>query len=159
MPSISLWDPRSDTSTRDCPARAERPMRAARPNPLPKWRLQRVQLLVGTRIAEPVTLADMAAAAGLSRMHFAAQFRAATGLRPHTYLLARRVVHAIAQMEAEDIPLAQLALAVGFQSQSHFSTVFKRLTGATPAAWRSGTRTVVPFLATFRTATTATSCS
>jgi len=82
----------------------------------------------------------MAAAAGLSRMHFAAQFRAATGLRPHHYLLTCRVQRAMAQMLVDDTPLAQLALAVGFQSQSHFSTVFKRLTGTSPAAWRNGER-------------------
>jgi len=108
--------------------------------PLPDWRLQRVQALVEARLAEPLTLAEMAAAAGVSRMHFAAQFRVATGMRPHDYLLGRRVLRAMAQMTASDAPLADLALDVGFQSQSHFSTVFKRLTGTTPATWRRDPR-------------------
>jgi AraC-like DNA-binding protein len=34
------------------------------------------------------------------------------------------------------MPLAEIALTVGFQAQAHFSTVFKRLTGETPARWR-----------------------
>ncbi len=112
----------------------------ARVRPLPQWRLERVQALVENHCDEALSLADLAAAAGVSRMHFAAQFRAATGMRPHHYLLARRVFHAIAQLETGDAALADLALAVGFQSQSHFTTVFKRLTGTTPAAWRSSGR-------------------
>lgn len=109
----------------------------SRVGPLPDWRLRRVQTLVEERFDEALTLADLAAAAGVSRMHFAAQFRAATGLRPHDYLLAHRVARAMAQMTESTELLARLALAVGFQSQSHFTTVFKRLTGATPAAWRT----------------------
>ncbi len=109
----------------------------ARVSPLPAWRLKRVQTLIEDRVDEALTLPDLAAAAGVSRMHFAAQFRAATGMRPHDYLLARRISRAMAQMMDSGEPLAFLALSVGFQSQSHFTTVFKRMTGATPAAWRA----------------------
>jgi AraC-like DNA-binding protein len=109
-------------------------------NPLPKWRLRRVQELVDTRLGEPLSLAALAAAAGLSRMHFAAQFRAATGKRPHDYLLQQRIERSISLMDEMSISLAELALTVGFQSQSHFSTVFKRFTGQTPAAWRNASR-------------------
>ncbi len=112
----------------------------APPGALPKWRLRRVLDHVDAHIADPVGLADLAAAAGLSRMHFAAQFRAATGRRPHDYLLSRRIEHAKAIMAASDTPLAEVALTVGFQAQSHFSTVFKRLTGQTPACWRAASR-------------------
>jgi AraC-like DNA-binding protein len=98
--------------------------------------LKRVQALVDSHLDEPLDLATLASAAGLSRMHFAAQFRAATGRRPHDYLLQRRIERSMSLMGQMSIPLAELALAVGFQSQSHFSTVFKRLTGQTPARWR-----------------------
>jgi transcriptional regulator GlxA family with amidase domain len=50
-----------------------------------RWRYQ---------LDKPVSLADVASSAGLTRMHFAAQFRAATGLRPHEYLLRRRIERA-----------------------------------------------------------------
>ena len=39
-----------------------------------------------------------------------------------------------------DMPLAEVALSVGFQAQAHFSTVFKRLTGQSPARWRRAIR-------------------
>jgi AraC-like DNA-binding protein len=69
-------------------------------------------------------------------MHFAAQFRAATGRRPREYVLQRRIDRAKEILLSTDMPLAEVALAVGFQEQSYFSTVFKRLTDETPARWR-----------------------
>lgn len=104
---------------------------------LPKWRLKRVVAFVDERLGEPVTLADMAAAAGLSRMYFAAQFRATTGVRPHEYLLRRRVEKAQEILQQSQEPLAQIALAVGFQTQAHFTTVFRRFVGETPSRWRA----------------------
>ena len=105
-------------------------------NALPKWRLKRVQEYVHAHLDESISLADLAQVAGLSRMHFAAQFRAATGYRPHDYLLYQRIESAKAMLSGTNMPLAEIALNVGFQAQAHFSTVFKRLTGETPARWR-----------------------
>jgi AraC family transcriptional regulator len=105
-------------------------------NALPKWRLRRVQEYVDANLEKDISLADLAKVAGLSRMHFAAQFRAATGCRPHDYLLYRRIESAKEILSSTDVPLAEVALTVGFHAQPHFSTVFKRLVGDTPARWR-----------------------
>jgi len=80
--------------------------------------------------------ADLAKVAGLSRMHFAAQFRAATGYRPCEYLLHQRIEHAKSLLSNTETPLAEVALTVGFCTQAHFSTVFKRITSETLASWR-----------------------
>ncbi|OSJ08967.1 hypothetical protein BST63_27640 [Bradyrhizobium canariense] len=109
-------------------------------NALPNWRLKRVLEYVNTHLDQALTLADLAAVAGLSRMHFAGQFRVATGYRPHEYLLYQRIEQAKSMLLSTDVPLAELALNVGFQAQPHFSTVFKRLTGQTPARWRNAMR-------------------
>jgi AraC-like DNA-binding protein len=103
---------------------------------LPKWRLKRAIDYIEASLAEPVSLADIASATGLSRMHFAAQFKAATGLRPHEYLLRRRIERAQEMLLKDEGPLADIALSVGFQSQSHFTTVFKQFAGKPPRAWR-----------------------
>lgn len=103
---------------------------------LPRWRLKRAIDYVESRLDETITLADLAAAAGLTRMHFAAQFRAATGLRPHEYLLRRRIERAQEMLLGTAMPVVEIALSVGFQTQSHFTTVFKRFTGQPPLAWR-----------------------
>jgi len=105
-------------------------------SPLPTWRLKRVQAYIGAHLEDPLSLADLAAAAGLSPMHFAGQFRAATGYRPHDYLLNQRIERATSILSSTDIPLAEVALSVGFRAQAHFSTVFKRITSESPGRWR-----------------------
>jgi AraC-like DNA-binding protein len=103
---------------------------------LARWRLRRAMDYFDARLAEPVRLADVAAATGLTRMHFAAQFRAATGLSPHEFLLRRRVERAQEMLAETNMSVVDIALSVGFQTQSHFTTVFKRFAGQPPQTWR-----------------------
>lgn len=98
-------------------------------------RLRRVIDYIDANLAEPITLEDIALQSGLSRMHFAAQFRLATGSTPHTFLRARRMERAQTLL-LKDWPIVEVALAVGFQGQSHFTTVFRELNGETPRRWR-----------------------
>jgi AraC family transcriptional regulator len=113
-------------------ASSERP----KASELVRWRLKRAIDYVEAHLAEPVSLADVASAAGLTRMHFAAQFRAATGLRPHEYLLRRRIERAQEMLIETAMPVVDVALSVGFQTQSHFTSVFKNFVGQPPHAWR-----------------------
>ncbi len=69
-------------------------------------------------------------------MHFAAQFRVATGLRPHEYLLQRRIERAQELLLNSRMPLVEIAFEVGFKTQAHFTTVFARVVGETPNVWR-----------------------
>jgi AraC family transcriptional regulator len=112
----------------------------SRVSTLSKWRLKRAAEYMAANLAEPISLADIAAAAGLSRMHFAAQFRAATGLRPHEYLIRRRVEEAQKMLLTSPQSLVEIALDVGFRTQAHFTTVFGRFVGETPSLWRQRNR-------------------
>ncbi|PTE11294.1 hypothetical protein C9427_06680 [Mesorhizobium helmanticense] len=118
-------------------------LRARATAALPRWRWKRVVEYVDSHLDETITLADMAAVAGLSRMYFAAQFRAATGIRPHEFLLRRRIDRAKQMLIETDMTLVDVALSVGFQNQAHFTTVFRRFVGETPYRWRCGNRTDV----------------
>jgi transcriptional regulator GlxA family with amidase domain len=102
---------------------------------LPRWRLRRAIDYVESRLAEPISLAEIASVTGLTRMHFAAEFRAATGLRPHEYLLRRRIERSQEMLMTTDMTLVDIALAVGFQTQSHYSNVFRRFVGQSPVVW------------------------
>jgi len=126
------------------PATAER----RKVGELSRWRLKRAIDYFEAQLDKPVSLADVASSAGLTRMHFAAQFRAATGLRPHEYLLRRRIERAQEMLAATCMPVVDIALSVGFQTQSHFTSVFKRYAGQPPRAWRESrgvtVRTTLP---------------
>jgi AraC family transcriptional regulator len=119
-------------------ASANRGVTSERPKvgELARWRLKRAIDYVEAQLDKPVSLADVASSAGLTRMHFAAQFRAATGLRPHEYLLRRRIERAQEMLAGTGMSLVDVALSVGFQTQSHFTNVFKRYAGQPPRAWR-----------------------
>ena len=103
---------------------------------LPKWRLMQVLRYIETNIGEPITLANLAGTAGLSRMYFAKQFRTTTGIRPHDFVLRKRIERAQQLLAATSVPLVDIALSVGFQTQAHFTTVFKKVVGSTPYQWR-----------------------
>ena len=80
------------------------------PGGLSKWRLRRVLTYIDQHICEPITLATLAEVAGLSRMYFAAQFRAATGCRPHECVLRKRIQRAERMLLETSEPLASIAL-------------------------------------------------
>jgi AraC family transcriptional regulator len=87
------------------------------------------------------TLEEMAAMVGLSPYHFARQFKAASGLPPHQFLITRRVERAQRLLrEKGNVSLAEVAIDVGFSDQSQFCFHFKRIVGATPARFRASAK-------------------
>lgn len=103
---------------------------------LAPWRLKRVLDLLEDQLAEDLSLDDLAAAAGLSPVYLVRAFKQATGSTPHRYLVERRVERAKELLEATDLPIAEVALACGFASQSHLATWFGRLVRVSPGAYR-----------------------
>lgn len=98
--------------------------------------VSRVRDYVEAHLDDDITLADLASAACLSPYHFARAFKAATGKTPLSFVMERRVERAKALLAANAEPLAQVAYSCGFANQAHFSTVFRKQTGATPGAFR-----------------------
>ncbi|NKK57674.1 helix-turn-helix domain-containing protein [Rhizobium leguminosarum bv. viciae] len=80
----------------------------------------------------PLSLAELAALAGLSLSHLKTQFRNSFGVPPHQYVLHRRVVRAEALIRNSGMPLSQIALEAGFAHQSHMANSMKRLLGVSP---------------------------
>jgi AraC family transcriptional regulator len=81
------------------------------------------------------SLTEVAAAVGLCAVHFARQFRQATGLAPHQYLLKARIERA-RQLLAGDLPIAAIAADCGFCHQEHLTRVFRKHCGTTPGVYR-----------------------
>ncbi len=107
------------------------------PSSLASWRLKRVIEYIDANLSESISLMELGSVAGLTRMHFAAQFRSSTGLRPHEYLMRSRVERAQELLRSSNQPIREVALQVGFQNQAHFTTTFKRFVGLPPRAWRA----------------------
>jgi AraC family transcriptional regulator len=108
---------------------------------LPRGRLRAVTEYIEEHLDGGPTLEQIAAVARLSPYHFARQFKAATGLPPHQYVIARRVERAKQLLQAgTDLSLAEVALHAGFSDQSQFSSHFKRLVGVTPGRFRTPAR-------------------
>jgi AraC family transcriptional regulator len=108
---------------------------------LPRSTLRAVVDYIEAHLDAAPSLDQLAAVAGLSAYHFARQFRAATGLPPHQYVIARRVERAKQLLQTgTDTTLAEVAAHAGFSDQSVFSRHFKRLVGVTPGEFRTPAR-------------------
>ncbi|WP_046113279.1 AraC family transcriptional regulator [Aquincola tertiaricarbonis] len=86
------------------------------------------------RLAEPLTLAELAAVADLSPFHFQRSFKAAHGATPHQMLMALRLLQAKRRLAAGQPP-ASVAAAVGLADQAHLTRAFSRRYGVTPARY------------------------
>ena len=90
------------------------------------------------RLAQPVTVGEMAAFCALSETHFAHMFRASLGVAPHEWIVARRIERAAALLRSRGAPsLAEVARATGHASASHLVRRFKAVWGMTPGQYRA----------------------
>jgi AraC-like DNA-binding protein len=102
----------------------------------PERHLLRARDLADARYFEPLTVDDLARAAGLSRAHFSREFRRAFGEAPHCYLLTRRLERAAALLRDTDRSVADICFSVGLQSVGSFTTSFTRTFGVAPTVYR-----------------------
>ncbi len=103
----------------------------------PARHLLRARDLADARYREPIDVADMAAAAGVSRAHFSREFKRAFGEPPHVYLMTRRLERAAALLRNTDYSVAEICFEVGLASVGSFTTSFKRHYGQTPTEYRA----------------------
>lgn len=106
-------------------------------HPPPARHLVRAKDLADARYREPLSVDDMARAAGLSRAHFIREFRRAFGDSPHAYLMTRRLERAAALLRNTDRQVLDICLSVGLRSVGSFTTSFTRTFGCSPSAYRA----------------------
>jgi AraC family transcriptional regulator len=105
----------------------------------PSWLLQATDLL-HDRLSEPLSLADIARSVGVHPVHLARVFRRHHRCTVGEYVRRLRVGLACRELTHSSASLSEIALAAGFPDQSHFSRVFKRVTGLTPGTFRAETQ-------------------
>ncbi len=103
---------------------------------LARWQRDRAEALLRSRLDGHIELAELARECGLSPSYFARAFRQSFGASPHRWLTERRLERAMRLLAETPMPVAEIAVACGFADQSHFTRVFTRHAGTSPAAWR-----------------------
>ncbi len=103
---------------------------------LPRSVLRRVTDFVNDNLSMDLGLSEMAGVANLSQYHFSRQFKRSTGLSPHQYVIGRRVHRARELLQKTDLPVGDVASAVGFTHQSHLAHHVRRHFGVAPSALR-----------------------
>jgi RpiB/LacA/LacB family sugar-phosphate isomerase len=103
---------------------------------LPPRRLQRVLEYVKENIEKDLSVADMSEVVGMSQYYFSKLFKMSTGTTPHQYVMRQRVERAQELLRDGNTALVEVATQVGFETQSHFTSVFRRLVGITPKKFR-----------------------
>jgi AraC-like DNA-binding protein len=88
--------------------------------------------------AERWTLEALAAKAGMSRSTFAQRFKEKVGLSPMDYLTRWRMLVAGDRLSSAMESVAEIALSLGYESESAFSTAFKRVMGCSPRQYARG---------------------
>lgn len=117
------------------------PSSAASPAQCPKGglaprALRRVCEHIEAQLANGIRDRELASIAGLSESHFSRAFKESVGMSPHRYVSWRRIEVAAKMIADTQRPLSEISLAVGFSDQSHFTRMFRRLTGETPGVFR-----------------------
>jgi AraC family transcriptional regulator len=84
-----------------------------------------------------VALRAVARDVRMSYFHFSRAFKQSMGMTATNYIAERRIERAKKMLEETELPISEIALRSGFSSQSHFTTAFRRLAGATPKAFRA----------------------
>jgi AraC family transcriptional regulator len=121
-------------------AEASRQAAKTSERPAPTW-LRQARALVEAHFAEPLPLTDVARRVGIHPVHLARTFRRVHQMTFAGYVRHVRIEFARRELAASRATLGDIAVAAGFCDQSHFSRLFKRYTGLTPAQYRLALQT------------------
>ena len=99
---------------------------------LTRIQLQQAIDYIHTHLDRDLSLVEIAGVINISPTYFASLFKREIGTSPHQYVIQQRVEQAKEMLLKTDLAIADIALQVGFSSQSHLTQQFKRLTGMTP---------------------------
>ena len=115
-------------------------VRSRKRSELAAWQLRRSIDYIEENCLRGIRLEELAALTGLSQSYFSHAFKASTGLPPHQWQMKARIERAKALMLTGDHPMSVVAAETGFADQAHFTRVFRKTVGATPASWAKSQR-------------------
>lgn len=95
-----------------------------------------VRAFIDEFLDQPISLSDLAGAAGLSRYHFSRAFKATTGQAPYRFVATLRVDAAARMLASSQVAIDMIATSVGFTSTAQFRRAFQIRMGMTPQMYR-----------------------
>ena len=98
--------------------------------------LHRVMEYIDSNFTATLRMEELAEIASLSEYRFAHNFKTATGISPHQYVINQRIERAKRVLRETDLSVIETAYSVGCQSLSRFNSLFRRQIGVTPSAYR-----------------------
>jgi AraC family transcriptional regulator len=104
---------------------------------LSSYQLTHVATYIDQNLESNLSLAELAQVANMNLYRFARAFKQTMGLSPHQYVLQQRIDRAKSLLINTNLPLQAISYQLGFSSQSHFTTAFRRSVGVTPKAFRA----------------------
>jgi len=125
---------------------ARSPQRISENGGLDPIALVRVLELMQDRLADDLTLTELAAEAGLGVSAFGRAFSKNIGTSPYRYFAALRMQRATELLLDGHQSLAAIAGEIGYADQAHFTAAFTRHAGTSPGKWRAEFGTVPEFL-------------
>ena len=121
---------------------------SVRLNPHKQVRLAR--LLLDRSYDAPITIGDLSREVALSPYYLIRAFRHVYKQTPHQYLVGQRIARAKELLRNSDLSITEICVAVGFESLGSFSTLFSKVAGISPSAYRdschpTSTPAYIPF--------------
>jgi AraC family transcriptional regulator len=101
-----------------------------------EYQLSQAIEYINEYLSQDIKLTDLAALLDMSQFHFSRRFKQSMGISPHQYVIGQRVEKAKQLLARSDLSIAEVAIACGFNSQSHLGQWFRQLTGMTPKAYQ-----------------------
>jgi len=130
----------TEDATRLARLLASKTSQACRPAPvwggLAPWQIHKIRRYIEDGLDDKLPIEEIADLIPLSAPHFSRAFKQSFGETPHAYIVRLRIERAKALMLSTSESLSQVALACGLADQSHLCRLFRKFTGASPAAWR-----------------------
>ncbi|MCU0240029.1 MAG: AraC family transcriptional regulator [Pyrinomonadaceae bacterium] len=99
-------------------------------------KLRLVKEFINDNLDQDLTLTEIAEVADLSHFHFARAFRKSTNVTPQQYIVNCRIEKAKELLIKSNLPIVEVGFQTGFKNQSHFTTLFRKITSFTPKIWR-----------------------
>jgi AraC family transcriptional regulator len=103
---------------------------------LASWQRRAIAQYMEEHLAEPISLAELAAQVRLSPYHFSRTFKRSFGVPPHRYHAERRIDRAKTLLADRSLSVLEITIELGFSQSSSFAAVFRKLTGQAPSDYR-----------------------